>query len=130
MKLEKNYSDEFKIAEEFLKISKNNLNSSVRTSANRLYFALEKAIIAYFYFKNIKIPKNHQKLWELSAKVLNEKYYSTLRELYDLRMQADYGNTSIFIELNIENMKEKIGKTENLIEDLRQKIRRENSMED
>jgi uncharacterized protein (UPF0332 family) len=128
--LEKNYSDEFKIAEEFLKISKNNLNSSVRTSANRLYFALEKAIIAYFYFKNIKIPKNHQKLWELSAKVLNEKYYSTLRELYDLRMQADYGNTSIFIELNIENMKEKIGKTENLIEDLRQKIRRENSMED
>ena len=128
--MEKNYSDEFKIAEEFLKISKNNLNSSVRTSANRLYFALEKAIIAYFYFKNIKIPKNHQKLWELSAEVLNEKYYSILRELYDLRMQADYGNTSIFIELNIENMKEKIGKTENLIEDLRQKIRRENSMED
>ncbi len=119
--MERNYSDEFKIAEEFLRISKSNLESSMRTSANRIYFAMEKAVTAYFYFKKIRVPKNHQKLWELSAKTPGEEYYSVLRNLYDLRMQADYGSASVFVGLNIENIKENINKVEDLIYKLKQK---------
>ncbi|MBU2104735.1 MAG: HEPN domain-containing protein [Nanoarchaeota archaeon] len=120
--MEKNYLNEFKIAEEFLEIAKKNLDSSLRTSANRLYFALEKAVIAYFYFKKLKIPKNHQKLWEMSAELLGEEYYSLLRILYDLRMQADYGNISVFVDLNAETIKENIDKVEFLINKLNIKM--------
>jgi uncharacterized protein (UPF0332 family) len=121
--LGKNYLNEFKIAEEFLEMAKKNLNSSLRTSANRLYFALEKAVIAYLYFKNIRVQKNHQKLWELSGKLLGEEYYSLLRELYDLRMQADYGNISVFADLNAKTIKENINKVESLISKLKSKIK-------
>ena len=124
--MEKNYLNEFKIAEEFLEIAKKNLPASLRTSANRLYFALEKAVIAYFYFKKIKIPRNHQKLWELSAELLGENYYSLLRELYDLRMQADYGNTSIFVELSVRVIIENIEKVKDLIGELKRKIKYKN----
>jgi len=110
--LEKKYLNELKFAEEFLEAAKRNLESSLRTSANRLYFAVEKAVISYFYFKNIKIPKNHQKLWELSAEHLGEECYQLLRRLYDLRMQADYGLTSVFTDLNQEILKENLAKAE------------------
>ena len=124
--MEKNYLNELKIAGEFLEIAKKDLSVSLRTSANRLYFALEKTVIAYFYFRKIKIPKNHQKLWELSSELLGENYYLLLRELYDLRMQADYGNVSIFAELSVKNVKENIDKVENLINELKLKINYKN----
>ena len=113
--MEKNYLNELKIAEEFLMTAKKNQNSSLRTSANRLYFALEKAVIAYLYFKDVKVSKNHQKLWELSDSLLGKEYYSLLRDLYDLRMQADYGNISVFADLNAKTIKENIDKVESLI---------------
>lgn len=121
--MEKNYLNELKISGEFLVMAKKNLDLSLRTSANRLYFALEKAVIAYLYFKKIGIQKNHQKLWELSDKLLGKEYYSLLRELYDLRMQADYGNISVFADLNIKTIKENIDKTESLINKLKSKIK-------
>src|SRR3989339_549145 len=58
LKLEKKYLDEFKIAEEFLQISKNSLDLSLRTSANRLYFAFEKAVISYLLFNKKIVQKN------------------------------------------------------------------------
>jgi len=94
--LEKKYLSEISLAEEFLKSAKNSLEFSMRTSANRLYFALEKAVVSYILFRGGEIPKNHQKIWEFSSSLLEQEYYTVLRELYDLRMQADYGRISVF----------------------------------
>ena len=104
LKLENKYLNELKLAEEFLISAKNNLPQNLRTSANRLYFSFEKLIIAYLLFKDVKVPKNHQKIWELASELLGDEYYQFLRILYDLRMQADYGNKSIFVDLNINNL--------------------------
>ena len=125
MKLEKRYLSELKVAEEFLEASEKNLNESLRTSANRLYFAFEKAIISYLYFKNIRIPKNHQKIWELSAEMLGEEYYSLLRELYDLRVQADYGSMSVFADLSVKNVSEKMVKVRSLFNKIKKRIENE-----
>ena len=102
--MENKYLNELKLAEEFLISAKNNLPQNLRTSANRLYFSFEKLIIAYLLFKDVKVPKNHQKIWELASELLGDEYYQFLRILYDLRMQADYGNKSIFVDLNINNL--------------------------
>jgi len=113
--LEKNYLNEMKTAEEFFEIAKKNLRVSPRTSANRLYFAFEKAVVSYFYLKKIPVPKNHQRLWELSAEHLGEKYYYLLRSLYDLRIQADYGLVSVFVNLDEKVLRENFVKVEFLI---------------
>jgi len=120
LKLEKNYLNELKIADEFLDASKKNLKISLRTSANRLYFAFEKAVISYLFFKKIKIPKNHQKIWEISAEYLGEEYYSLLRNLYDLRMQADYGAVSIFVNLTEKILNENLVRVESLINKIKE----------
>jgi hypothetical protein len=120
--LEKKFLDEFKVAEEFLVVAKNNLNSSLRTSANRIYFAFEKAVIAYLSFLNLKVSKNHKKIWEISAKELGEEYYSLFRELYDLRMQADYGAASIIVPFNNHVISQKIFETEALINKIKNKL--------
>lgn len=115
----KKYLDELKIADEFLQVAKNNLTLSLRTSANRLYFSFEKTVVAYLIFKKIKIPKNHQKIWELCSEFLGEKFYNHLRHLYDLRMQADYGNVSVFIAFNERIIDEEIMKSEVLIKQIK-----------
>ena len=114
--MEKKYLNELKIAEEFIKVAKDNLDLSLRTSANRLYFAFEKAVISYLIFKKIKVPKNHQNIWELCAKFLGEEFYSHLRNLYDLRMQADYGNISKFVVFNKKTVGNAVLKSGFLIE--------------
>src|SRR3989344_6396197 len=111
------------LAEEFLKSAKNSLDFSMRTSANRLYFALEKAVIAYIIYNLREVPKNHQKIWEISSDLLGEEYYSVLRELYDLRMQADYGRISVFLELSLEVLKNKLVKVESLINNIRLRLK-------
>ncbi|MEK6913304.1 MAG: HEPN domain-containing protein [Nanoarchaeota archaeon] len=114
-----------KIAEEFFDAVRKNINSSGRTSTNRLYFAFEKAVISYIYFKKRDVPKNHQKLWELSSELLGKEYYSLFRVLYDLRMQADYGNISIFADLNIKNIQENLNKAESLAKELKLRMKDE-----
>jgi len=121
-KLEKKYLTEFKLSEEFLKIAKINSNLSFRSSANRLYFSFEKAVISYLLFKGLKVPKNHQKMWELCSESLGEEHYSHLRRLYDLRMQGDYGNISVFVMLTKSTLQENITKTEDLINKIRRKL--------
>jgi len=122
--LEKKYLSEFKIAREFLEVSKINLKSSLRTSANRLYFAFEKAVISYLLFLNKKVPKNHQKIWSLCSEFLGEEFYDHFRELYDLRMQADYGNISKFFDLNEKVLKNLIKKSELFIRNIELKMRK------
>ena len=97
--MEKKYLSEMALAEEFLKSAKYSLDFSMRTSANRLYFALEKAVVSYVLFKGNEVSKNqknlefgflddrsvehtlngvvcvkhcrhHQKIWELSSNLL------------------------------------------------------------
>lgn len=121
--MEKRYLNELKISEEFLKVAKNNLEESLRTSANRLYFSFEKAVVAYLMFKKIKVLKNHQKVWELCAEFLGEEFYNHLRNLYDLRMQADYGNVSQFIKFNKDILKNEIRKTDILIKKVKKMIK-------
>ena len=120
--MEKRYLDELKISEEFLNVAKRNLELSFRTSANRLYFAFERAVVAYLMFKQVKVSKNHQKIWELCDEFLGENFYSHLRNLYDLRMQADYGNISRFIKLDKKVLKTEISKTETLIKKIKKVI--------
>lgn len=115
LKLEKKYLGEFDIAREFLKVAKDNLRVSLRTSANRLYFSFEKAVVAYLMFKGEKIPRNHQGVWELCSEFLGEEFYGHLRYLYDLRMQADYGAVSVFVEFSEKVVEEGIKTAEILI---------------
>jgi len=119
LRLEKRYLNELEVADEFLKVARNNLNLSLKTSANRLYFSFEKAVIAYLMFKEVKVPKNHQKIWELCAKFLGEFFYDHLRHLYDLRMQADYGNISVFVIFNKKIVEGEIMKSEVLIKQIK-----------
>jgi len=121
--LAKEYLTEIKLAEEFIEAAKNNLNYSLRTSANRVYFALEKAIVGFLIFNGIKIPKNHQKIWELASEFLGEESYRLLRELYDLRMQADYGVVSLIVDFNEKVVLKKINEVKNLIETIKKKVR-------
>jgi len=58
--LEKKYLSEMALAEEFLKSAKYSLDFSMRTSANRLYFALEKAVVSYILFKGNEVSKNQK----------------------------------------------------------------------
>ncbi|MBU1252592.1 MAG: HEPN domain-containing protein [Nanoarchaeota archaeon] len=107
------------MAEEFMEVAKRNLEVSPRSCANRIYFAFEKAVIGYLLFKEINIPKNHKKIWEISSELLGEEYYSLFRELYDLRLQADYGSASVFVKLDVGVLREKIA----LVESLTSKIK-------
>ncbi len=113
--MEKRYLNEIKVAEEFIKIAEEVVKVSLRTSANRVYFALEKAVIGFLLFKGLEVPKNHQKIWDVSSELLGEDSYQLFRELYDLRMQADYGTESIIVEFNEKIVMEKINKVNNFI---------------
>ena len=120
--MEKKYLSELEIADEFLKVARDNLGLSLRTSANRLYFSFERAVVAYLMFRGIEIPKNHQKVWELCGEFLGEEFYDELRYLYDLRMQADYGTISVFVEFSEEVVGKEIVKSGILINKIREML--------
>ncbi len=121
MKKKKKYSDDLERAEEFLKIAESLVESSLKTSANRLYFALENAVSAFIKFSQKEVPKNHQKLWEISRE-LGDDYYNSLRELYDLRMRADYGIASTIVVLNKEKIQHCLKVVRGMIENVRRKL--------
>ena len=123
LKLVSKYLNELSRAEEFIRAAKENISFSLRTSANRMYFALERVVVSYLLFKEIEVPLNHQKLWEVAAVNLGEDYYNCLRELYDLRMQADYGFSSNIVKLNKEVVKKYIVKIEFYIHEIKNKIK-------
>ncbi len=126
LQLEKKYLDNIEAAEEFLKAAESLVATSFKSAANRLYFALEQAIIAYLNKEGIEVPKNHQQSWELSRKLGNE-YYDALRELYDLRMQADYGTISTVVPLAAETVKLNVQTTKNLIRTIKTMISKEDN---
>lgn len=66
--------------------------------------------------------KNHQKIWELS-KSLDTGVFDLLRELYDLRLQADYGKSSEIVVLNEMVVKDFLDKIEALLKKLKGKYK-------
>ena len=121
--MEKKYLDEWNRALEFLEAVKRNLKEGdLKTAANREYFALERAVVCCLTIKFNKTLENHQKIWELSRD-LDLGTYELLRELYDLRLQADYGKASEIVELNEKVISEYINKIERIFEKLRQRYK-------
>jgi uncharacterized protein (UPF0332 family) len=122
LKLGREYLSEIKDAEEFLKTAEYSLNISLKSSANRLYFALERAVVAYLHFKGRKASKNRQKLWGVALELLGENYYQLLMQLYDLRLQADYGTISKITSLNSDILRELIVKVKENISFIKKSI--------
>lgn len=121
--MEKRYLDEWKRALEFLEAVKRNLKEGdIKTAANREYFALERAVVSCLMIKFDKDLKNHQKIWELS-KNLDAGISDLLRELYDLRLQADYGKSSKIVALNEKVIKNYLEKIETLLKKLKEKYK-------
>lgn len=107
----------------FLDAVKNNLKvDDFRTAANREYFALERAAVCCLIIDFNKVLKNHQKIWEMS-KDLDLDIYELLRELYDLRLQADYGKSFELVEFNEDIVKEYLNKIENVFEKIRRRYK-------
>lgn len=122
-KLEKRYLNEWKRALEFLDAVKNNLRvNDFKTAANRGYFALERVVVCCLIIEFNKSLKNHQRIWELS-RGLGMGIYELLRELYDLRLQADYGKSSEIVELDEKIVKEYLIKIEETFEKIRRKYK-------
>jgi len=121
--LERKYLDEWKRALDFINAVKNNLKvGDFKTAANREYFALESAVVCCLIVKFDKELRNHQKIWEL-ARDLDSDAYDLLRELYDLRLQADYGKASEIVELNEKIVKDYLGKIEGVFEKFKKKYK-------
>ena len=53
---------------------------------------------------------------------MGENYYNHLRNLYDLRMQADYGNVSLFVEFNKKIVEKNIFLSEKLIKKIKERL--------
>ncbi len=114
-KSEKDYLSEFEKSVEFLKAAENNLKlNDIKTAANREYFSAERAVVALLNAKFGLTFKDHKKIWD-SSKLVDVKMYHLLRELYDLRLQADYSAASKVTELTHENVKLYLEKVRELI---------------
>ena len=130
LKLGKKYLSEMNDAEEFLKVAESNFNTSLKTSANRMYFALERAVAAFLHFKDKKVPKSRQKLWMIASELLGENCYQILRQLYDFRLQADYGSISKIVSLDSVVLKEFLAKTKEVVFYIKKSILTEGNNKD
>jgi len=100
--LVKAYISDWGRAMGFLKAAESNLKlNDYRTAANREYFACESAVSAVLKLKGIKARKEHKDIWDKAAFVCPDGK-RLLRELYDLRLQADYGKASFIVPLSQE----------------------------
>lgn len=121
--MEKEFINDWKRALEFLKSAETNLKlKDIKTAANRGYFAAETSILACLKKKLKKFPKEHKNIWTYSKLLdLDIDSFSLLRELYDLRLQADYGRMSEIVELSEESVKDYLKKVEGLIDIIKKK---------
>ena len=65
-------------------------------------------------------------MWDSANELPGEKYYTALRELYDLRMQADYGAMSLIVPLNSEIIKKAIERVKDLINSIEFNLKLQN----
>lgn len=113
--MEKAYIDDWNRALLFLESAEVNLKrKDFSTAVNRQYFACESAVVAALKFKGITAPPDHKIIWGLSD-ILGNNARKLLRELYDLRLQADYGRASFIVVLNLETAEEYMRKVKAFI---------------
>lgn len=119
------WKDDWNRAKDFLKSAENNLNlQDYKTAANRIYFSAESAVVAALKFSSKPISTNHKNIWELSKLLeMDMDIYSLLRDLYDSRLQADYGYTSNITVLNSESVNKSLLKVKKLLSDIEKKYK-------
>ena len=120
------WQEEWQKAKRFFNSSLRNLKlGDIETAANRLYFSGERAAVAWLKKNKVSVPPDHQQIWFLSKKInIPSNSYSLLKELYDLRMQADYGKRFEIAVLNAETIKNGIAKTRKLLEEIEKSLAR------
>lgn len=114
------WKEDWSRAEDFLKAAENNLKlEDYKTAANRAYFAAESVIVAVLKFNSKPVSKNHKNIWTYS-KLLNLETdtFDLLRNLYDMRLQADYGYVSDIIKLDKENLDKYLAKVKGLFQSI------------
>ena len=123
----KKYTSEWNRAKEFLRAAKSNLElNDIKTVANREYFAMERAVVSALLIENKKVSKNHKKIWEMSKFLeLGFDVSNLMRQLYDLRLQADYGKISDIVELNEDNVVYYLKQLELVIKKIKEKYKLE-----
>lgn len=120
------WQDDWQKAKRFFNSSLRNLNlGDVETAANRLYFSGERAAVAWLKKNKVSVPPDHQQIWFLSKKIaIPTNSNALLRELYDLRLQADYGKRFEIAVLNKETVKNYLSKTRKLLEEIEKSLTR------
>lgn len=118
------WQEDWQKAKRFFNSSLRNLNlGDVETSANRLYFSAERASVAWLKKNRVAVPPDHQQIWFLSKKiVIPTDSNALLKELYDLRLQADYGKRFEIAVLNKETVKNYLSKTRRLLEEIEKSL--------
>jgi len=118
------WQEEWQKAKRFFNSSLRNLNlGDVETSANRLYLSAERAAVAWLKKNKFSVPPDHQQIWLLSKKIaVSTNSHALLKELYDLRLQADYGKRFEITVLNEETVKNGLNKTRKLLEELEKSL--------
>lgn len=91
-----------------------------KTTANREYFACESAVVSVLKLNGFSSPAEHKRIWKESRN-LEPNPARLLQELYDLRLQADYGKQSFIVPLSRENVEEYLKKVRWLIAKLKEK---------
>ena len=96
------------------------LEKSLKTTADRLYFAAERAVVAYLLVMEEKVSKQHGEIWN-AARTVDTEWHALLQSLYDLRLQADYGAKSTIKILTKEVILHYIPKVSSLLADIEKK---------
>ncbi len=118
-----NWNEDWNRSKDFLKAAENNLKlNDYKTAANRAYFTAESAVIAALKFNSHPTPKEHKNIWTYSKLLkLEIDTFILLRDLYDMRLQADYGHVSDIVELNKDTLNEYLSKVKNLLASIQSK---------
>ncbi len=118
------WKEYWKMAKDFHSSAKKNFElDDYKTAANRAYLSAESAVKAGLKFTGKQVSTKHQNNWTNSVLLeLGIDTFSLLQELYDLRLQADYGTVSEVVKLNKEEVSKYMKKLEDLLEKIKKKF--------
>ena len=121
------WKEDWNRAKDFFKAAETNFKlDDFKTTANRAYFTAESAIIAALKFNSKPVSKNHKNIWALSNLLgLEINTYDLLRDLYDMRLQADYGYVSDIIVINKDNTNKYLSRVRDLLKEIGNKYKLE-----
>ncbi|MBI1935477.1 HEPN domain-containing protein [Candidatus Woesearchaeota archaeon] len=112
------WKEDWSRSKDFLKAAEANFKlDDFKTAANRAYFTAESAIVAALKLNSKPVSKSHKNIWELSKLLeLEIDTYGLLRDLYDMRLQADYGHVSYIAKLDKETLNNYLTKIKQMLE--------------